>query len=398
MKTQITRFFALLLVCVMLLGLVACGKKSEKKAAKPTLDALMAEMKEQAAEDVVSLSEEEEDGVTTYTYSYYLESGLLEVTADGQKITALASVVDRTVLDEEFGSDVSEEQIAEMAKELALLPLNILYGTEKIAEFEKILREKGEAKTEDGVTTYRYTEDSWDYSFATEDDEELFVAMAKPKAADDEKTKEDKKSGKALSASELKEELSKDEPPATVFFGSCEQDGKEKNGEEAIEWIVAGFHKNENGETQVALITKHCIDVVPYRYKESDYNYEMANSFLAAWTEKFYNETFSEEEIEELKLGMTLPYDAVLNVMEDEDKRATPTKYAESRYDEDYSYPVDANSWWTMPVYSNIEMNGNGTGYVMQWVSEDGIVDMDYARSKPYTYRGFRPVLLVTYN
>ncbi len=79
----------------------------------------------------------------------------------------------------------------------------------------------------------------------------------------------------------------------TVLFGSYEQDNKDRNGPEPIEWIVL-----EKDGDEVLLLSKYCLDSLEYHYTgRNPITWE--ESDLRVWlNEVFYEDAFTDEERE----------------------------------------------------------------------------------------------------
>lgn len=88
---------------------------------------------------------------------------------------------------------------------------------------------------------------------------------------------------------ELSEDVKKGD---IVYFGEYEQDGKEKNGKEKIQWRV--LNKKED---KVLLISKSILDLKEYDERGGKTSWE--KSTLRAWlNKKFFKAAFDEEERE----------------------------------------------------------------------------------------------------
>lgn len=85
-----------------------------------------------------------------------------------------------------------------------------------------------------------------------------------------------------------------------IFFGSYEQDGSKKNGEEAIEWIVL-----DKDDDSALLIAANGLDAVPYGYEDgSTTGWEDSN--IREWlNDDFYSEAFTENEADKIILHET---------------------------------------------------------------------------------------------
>ncbi len=79
----------------------------------------------------------------------------------------------------------------------------------------------------------------------------------------------------------------------TALFGRYEQDNKDRNGPEDIEWIVLDIDEDE-----VLLLSKYCLDAMAY-HETGRYEVTWEDSDLRAWmNEAFFEDAFTDEEKE----------------------------------------------------------------------------------------------------
>lgn len=225
----------------------------------------------------------------------------------------------------------------------------------------------------------------------------------KETSKDKDETSSKKPSKKEISISEKLEVI--EYGGGAIYYGSYEQDADKDNGKEDIEWVpVMALQGPDGGKAGVVLLSKYILDVQPYNDPNTNTTYaDWSKSYLAAWIEQeFVKESFTEEELEHIG---TVTNDGVTThaclfnetqhsrYMDKELYVAEPTEYAKlmaTIYEND----VDASSWWMASEQSVIN------DYVMtkKWIEADGMVSIDtpYTRpAKTYTYRGFRPVIIV---
>ena len=88
-----------------------------------------------------------------------------------------------------------------------------------------------------------------------------------------------------------------------ITFGAYEQDNIEENGQEPLDWIVL-----EQKEDRLLLLSRYCIDALPYSLEEGETSWELA--YIRSWlNQDWLAAAFSEEErncAEEISLPGTV--------------------------------------------------------------------------------------------
>ena len=189
----------------------------------------------------------------------------------------------------------------------------------------------------------------------------VFVAYrpAEPKNTEDPITTEDKQTEKTTEAEttvivsdvqiippdeitlpEMPENMTKEmlwrTVGSVVSFGTYEQDNNPNNGAEAIEWIIIDVDVEND---TILLVSKLCLDYIPYYYVDMSEGYNQSKDVGASWLNSdlrewlnhmFYQSSFSEEEKEKMtriELEYTLDdYDNVTILTKDEAEKMVENK------------------------------------------------------------------------
>lgn len=145
----------------------------------------------------------------------------------------------------------------------------------------------------------------------------------------------------SIQADRLKESLRNIQKGDSVFLGKYEQDGKESNGKEAIEWILISKNK-----TEAILISKYCIEQMVFN-DQGDNSWE--NSIIRRWlNNEFYSEAFSDTEKELIKsnggeYATLLSRSEAERYMTQKQRKTSVTQYLQRKVD---LYYWDSAFWW----------------------------------------------------
>lgn len=183
------------------------------------------------------------------------------------------------------------------------------------------------------------------------------------------------------SEAEVKETMADANVGDAVRYGSYEQDGNESEPE-LIEWIVL-----EKNETELLLISRYCIDVLPYNTTEA--GVEFAESSLYKWLNgDFLGNAFTEAERGFIKSEVTVPsIEQAKKYYEYDSWRATSaTVYARGKGIKESG----GNCLWWLSDKGEI---ANSASYVYY---NGGIYTHGYAVD--YALVGVRPVISVSLN
>ena len=148
-----------------------------------------------------------------------------------------------------------------------------------------------------------------------------------------------------------------------VSFGTYEQDNNIGNGTESIEWIIIDV--DEEADT-VLLISKLCLDFMPYHYVDLNNVYDFTNlpgsnwinSSLREWLNNtFYHLSFSAEEKGKM-IRMNLE-----NTLSDFDNVTILTKKEAERYIVNNKLPLEANTTPYAVTHHRLTTGYNGLEY-----------------------------------
>ena len=178
------------------------------------------------------------------------------------------------------------------------------------------------------------------------------------------------------------------EPGTTVTLGEYEQDNKQSNGAEPIEWIVL---TKEDGKYLIA--SKHILDYM--QYHNTTQMVPWTERTLRLWlNETFYSTAFTQEEKRAIVLTRHTDvqgedYVFLLSGEESryfisrEDRAGTPTAYAAAKglCEEGYVGSVFTYPYWIraskFTTYRNGSFGGGGNGYQKEGVRPAMWVDIE---------------------
>lgn len=185
------------------------------------------------------------------------------------------------------------------------------------------------------------------------------------------------------SEAEVKETMADANVGDAVIYGAYEQDGNTENGAEPIEWIV--LEKNEN---ELMLISRHCIEALPYNTEETSCEWNESSLYL--WLNgEFLSKAFNDSERSfivadgETSADMLSANQALEYYEYDSWRAAAATKHAQSKGLKE----KDGHCLWWLTDKGEIE---NSASYVY---FNGGIYNHGYAVD--YENVGVRPVIHV---
>lgn len=150
---------------------------------------------------------------------------------------------------------------------------------------------------------------------------------------------------------------------SVVSFGTYEQDNNISNGTESIEWIIIDV--DEENDT-VLLISKLCLDFMPYEYVDMSEGYDQSkdagsnwvNSSLREWLNNtFYQLSFSNDE-----KGRMIKMDLESSLSDFDNATILTSKEAE-KYIVDNKLPLEANTTPYAVTHHRLTNGYNGMEY-----------------------------------